>query len=105
MSEYNAPWYEREMVLSKNPQNCMECVGLYICSVAHKSGKRLPSDCQIKDRAKRGAWKPLPEDVDSGKELVRMYCDCCNNSAIFDKGKNQFILSDYCQHCGAKMDL
>lgn len=49
-------------------------------------------------------WKPLQEDVYWGNSLKRMYCDVCNNQAIFDSQRRKFILTCFCPNCGAKMD-
>ena len=48
-------------------------------------------------------WKPLQEDVYWGNSLKRMYCDVCNNQAIFDSQRRKFILTCFCPNCGAKM--
>lgn len=60
---------------------------------------------------KRGFWKPISESEMTGfnpkfagRDPIAGYkCSNCGNEAIFSCN-DEFILSDYCPTCGAKMD-
>ena len=48
-----------------------------------------------------GEWMSAPEMW--GTFDVRYYCSKCGNHAIINS-RERYVLSDYCPHCGAKMD-
>lgn len=60
---------------------------------------------------KRGFWKPISESEMTGfnpkfagRDPIAGYkCFNCGNEAIFSCN-DEFVLSDYCPNCGAKMD-
>lgn len=60
---------------------------------------------------KRGFWKPISESEMTGfnpkfagRDPIAGYkCSNCGNEAIFSCN-DEFVLSDYCPDCGAKMD-
>ena len=60
---------------------------------------------------KRGFWKPMSESEMTGfnpkfagRDPIAGYkCSNCGNEAIFSCN-DEFVLSDYCPNCGAKMD-
>lgn len=60
---------------------------------------------------KRGFWKPISESEMTGfnpkfagRDPIAGYkCSNCGNEAIFSCN-DEFVLSDYCPNCGAKMD-
>lgn len=59
---------------------------------------------------KRGFWKPISESEMTGfnpkfagRDPIAGYkCSNCGNEAIFSCN-DEFVLSDYCPNCGAKM--
>lgn len=71
------------------------------------------SDMPVADVApvKRGFWKPISESKMTGfnpkfagRDPIAGYkCSNCGNEAIFSCN-DEFVLSDYCPNCGAKMD-
>lgn len=60
---------------------------------------------------KRGFWEPISESEMTGfnpkfaeRDPIAGYkCSNCGNEAIFSCN-DEFVLSDYCPDCGAKMD-
>lgn len=60
---------------------------------------------------KRGFWKPISESEMTGfnpkfagcDPIAGYKCSNCGNEAIFSCN-DEFVLSDYCPDCGAKMD-
>lgn len=54
---------------------------------------------------RHGKWETDKEDLEWGNALKKKHCSVCNTRAIWDKGTWEFILTEYCPHCGAKMDL
>lgn len=60
---------------------------------------------------KRGFWKPISESEMTGfnpkfagRDPIAGYkCSNCGNEAIFSCN-DEFVLSDYCPNCGARMD-
>jgi hypothetical protein len=77
----------------------------------------IPKDTPIADvaKVKHGVW--LTQEYQDGKddegdEWVEKtaeqgdyaYCSLCLNDALLNGGE-AYVLSDYCPHCGAKMDL
>lgn len=60
---------------------------------------------------KRGFWKPISESEITGfnpkfagRDPIAGYkCSNCGNEAIFSCN-DEFVLSDYCPNCGARMD-
>lgn len=60
---------------------------------------------------KHGYWKPISESEMTGfnpkfagRDPIAGYkCSNCGNEAIFSCN-DEFVLSDYCPNCGAKMD-
>lgn len=60
---------------------------------------------------KSGFWKPISESEMTGfnpkfagRDPIAGYkCSNCGNEAIFSCN-DEFVLSDYCPNCGAKMD-
>ncbi len=76
----------------------------------------IPKDTPIADvaKVKHGVW--LTEECqygkdDEGDEWVEKiaeqgdyaYCSLCLKDALLNGGE-EYVLSDYCPHCGAKMD-
>lgn len=51
-----------------------------------------------------GRWEIDEEDIKWGNSLKKRYCTNCGKRPHFDKENREFILSDYCPNCGAKMD-
>lgn len=51
-----------------------------------------------------GRWETDKEDIEWGNSLKRKHCTNCNKRPHFDKEKREFVLSNFCHHCGAKMD-
>lgn len=51
-----------------------------------------------------GRWETDREDIEWGNHLKRKHCTNCGKRPHFDKEKREFILSDYCPNCGAKME-
>ena len=51
-----------------------------------------------------GRWETDKEDMEWGNSLKRKHCTNCGKRPHFDKEKREFVLSDFCPHCGAKMD-
>lgn len=51
-----------------------------------------------------GHWETDKEDIAWGNPLKKKRCTNCGKRPHFDKVKWEFILSDYCPNCGAKMD-
>ena len=54
---------------------------------------------------KSGKWIPDAEDVAWGNAYVRMRCSVCNATAHSNDWDRKFVLSEYCPHCGAKMEV
>ena len=60
---------------------------------------------------KRGFWKPISESEMTGfnpkfagRDPIAGYkCSNCGSEAIFSCN-DEFVLSDYCPNCGARMD-
>lgn len=52
---------------------------------------------------KQGEWETDKEDLDWGNSLKRKHCTNCGKRPHFDREKREFILSDYCPNCGARM--
>lgn len=50
-------------------------------------------------------WATDEEDLYWGNALKRKHCSNCRKRAHFDKTKREFVLTAFCGHCGAKMDL
>ena len=57
------------------------------------------------ERVKHGYWEKDKDDVKWGSFLIKRYCSVCKATPHFDREKFEFILTPYCSHCGAKMDL
>lgn len=57
------------------------------------------------ESVKHGRWEYNPDDVYWGSSLKRKRCSVCGTTAHFDRERHKFVLTDYCPHCGAKMDL
>ena len=53
---------------------------------------------------RHGHWAIDEEDIEWGNSLKKRYCTNCGKRPHYDKEKREFILSDYCPHCGAKLD-
>ena len=53
---------------------------------------------------RHGRWATDEEDIKWGNSLKRKHCTNCGKRPHFDKEKREFMLTDYCPHCGAKMD-
>lgn len=51
-----------------------------------------------------GEWKTDKEDIEWGNSLKRKYCSRCGKRPYFDKEKHEFVLSNFCPHCGAPME-
>lgn len=51
-----------------------------------------------------GEWATNPDDIYWGNPIKRKYCTVCKNEPHFDREECEFILTDYCPNCGAKMD-
>lgn len=51
-----------------------------------------------------GRWETNPDDIYWGNTVKRKYCTACKKEPHFDREKREFILTDYCPNCGAKMD-
>lgn len=51
-----------------------------------------------------GRWAIDEEDIEWGNSLKKRYCTNCGKRPHFDKENREFILSEYCPACGAKMD-
>lgn len=51
-----------------------------------------------------GQWETDKEDIAWGNPLKKKRCTNCGKRPHFDKVKWEFILSDFCPNCGAKMD-
>lgn len=56
------------------------------------------------EEVKRGYWKTNEEDIEWNNSIKRKYCSVCGKIAYWDSIKFVFILTDYCPHCGAKMN-
>lgn len=64
-----------------------------------------------KQKGKRGWWAPIPESEISGwnpdfagRDPVESYvCSVCGTEAIYNCN-DEWVLSKYCPHCGAKME-
>lgn len=54
---------------------------------------------------RHGRWATDEEDIKWGNSLKRKHCTNCGKRPHFDKEKWEFVLTNYCPHCGAKMDL
>lgn len=54
---------------------------------------------------RHGRWATDKEDIEWGNSLKRKHCTNCGKRPHFDKEKGEFVLTNYCPHCGAKMDL
>ena len=56
---------------------------------------------------KIGKWIPDADDLawDDPYTRVRMRCSVCNATAHSDDWARKFVLSEYCPHCGAKMEV
>lgn len=54
---------------------------------------------------RHGKWATDKEDIEWGNSLKRKHCTNCGKRPHFDKEEREFILTNYCPHCGAKMDL
>lgn len=50
-----------------------------------------------------GEWETDKEDIEWGNALKRKHCTKCGKRPHFDKEKREFVLSDFCPHCGAPM--
>lgn len=53
---------------------------------------------------RHGQWATDAEDIEWGNSLKRKYCTNCGKRPHFDKEEREFVLTNYCPHCGAKMD-
>ena len=53
---------------------------------------------------RHGRWATDEEDIRWGTSLKRKHCTNCGKRPHFDKEKREFVLTNYCPHCGAKMD-
>lgn len=53
---------------------------------------------------RHGHWATDKEDIEWGNSLKRKYCTNCGKRPHFDKEEREFVLTNYCPHCGAKMD-
>lgn len=53
---------------------------------------------------RHGRWATDEEDIEWGNSLKRKHCTNCGKRPHFDKEKREFVLTNYCPHCGAKMD-
>lgn len=51
----------------------------------------------------QGEWATDTEDIEWGNSLKKKHCTSCGKRPHFDKEKREFILSDFCPNCGAKM--
>ena len=51
----------------------------------------------------QGEWATDTEDIEWGNSLKKKHCTSCGKRPHFDKEKREFILSDFCPHCGAEM--
>lgn len=81
-----------------------------------ESGKIIPWSavrvCEINniktveaEPVRHGEWATDKEDIEWGNSLKRKHCTNCGKRPHFDKEEREFILTNYCPHCGAKMDL
>lgn len=48
-------------------------------------------------------WETNPDDIYWGNTVKRKHCTACKKEPHFDREKREFILTDYCPNCGAKM--
>lgn len=53
---------------------------------------------------RHGRWETDREDIEWGNSLKRKHCTNCGSRPHFDKEKREFVLTNYCPNCGAKMD-
>ena len=53
--------------------------------------------------SEQGEWETDKEDIEWGNALKRKHCSKCGKRPHFDKEKREFVLSDFCPHCGAPM--
>lgn len=98
---------------------CKDCLHYEVCikhcKLQHQEGCSTcmfhacePCD-DFKDRSKwveqkLGRWETDKEDIEWGNSLKRKHCTNCGKRPHYDKEKREFILSDYCPNCGAKME-
>lgn len=68
-----------------------------------ESAKTL-SDALADIEEVHGRWETNPDDIYWGNAVKRKYCTACKKEPHFDREKREFILTDYCPNCGAKMD-
>ena len=52
---------------------------------------------------KTGKW--IPDDEDDPHLVVPIRCSVCHSRAHFEDWNRRFVLSEYCPHCGAKMEV
>jgi ribosomal protein S27AE len=94
---------------------CKDCLHYEVCVIVeHSTGEDedylTEFGCDdFKDRTKwaeqkHGRWETDKEDVEWGNSLKRKHCTNCGKRPHFDKEKREFVLSDFCPNCGAKMD-
>ena len=85
----------------KETKSCSDCIHFDVCYKIEHFGRDLEdtSPCKqfiSKDVApvRHGCWI---------NENFYTHCSACGKMAIYDKYGQEFE-SDYCPHCGAKMD-
>lgn len=56
----------------------------------------------IPEKPKTGKW--IPDDEDDPHLIVPVRCSVCHSRAHFEDWNRRFVLSEYCPHCGARME-
>ena len=91
----------------------LRCQGVdcAMCAQANKSKclkaraadaiEELVAECN-QLRPKTGKW--LPDDEDDPRLVIPIRCSVCHSRAHFEDWNRRFVLSEYCPHCGAKME-
>ena len=85
----------------KETKSCSDCIHFDVCYKIEHFGRDLEDTSPCKqfiskdvEPVKHGHWI---------SENFYTHCSACGKMAIYDKYGQEFE-SDYCPHCGAKMD-
>lgn len=95
-------YIERKQVLELIANIMQDCKVRHKHRALNRNIKQIPSADVVE--VKHGEWETEKEDIEWGNSLKRKYCSICRERPHFDRTEYEFILTDYCPHCGAKMD-
>lgn len=83
----------------------IKCVGFDEPMILIRKPHILELDIIEAEPVRHGRWETDREDIEWGNSLKRKHCTNCGSRPHFDKEKREFVLTNYCPACGAKMDL